>query len=261
MENITTHKVDGITVCTITDLGEELKSIIRSDLSAMCYGKKTVDEDSTYYSYERTIKKFVDVFDNKLAPLQKMGVIGELLAHILISRQLPDLSVVTLIMSKEEDQIHKGFDFIYLSKGDVALWYGEAKSGELQNQTPTQKNRELLNAAKLGITGYLDGSRDKLWDSAVIEANQTLIGDRSTTARKMLRDDLLEIRSHDESRKNAILVSIVFHDVRNPLDENDLNLYLQEVKNENIFTNVMLFSIQKSTYSKVVDFLHREAGL
>lgn len=260
MDDVTIYKADGITVCKINNFDDELKGFIRGDLSAMCYGKNTVDEDATYYSYERTIKKFVDIFDHKLTDLQRMGVIGELLAHLLISRHIPDLSVVTLIMSKEEDQIHKGFDFVYISKGDVALWYGEAKSGELQRQTPSQKNKELLNTAKSGIITFLNGTRDKLWDSAIIEANQTLVAARAITARQILRDDLLAIQGDGESKKNALLVSVVFHDVNNPFDESELSPYLQGVKAEDIFNDVMIFSIQKSTYSKVVDFLHQEAG-
>lgn len=261
MEDVTIHKADGITVCKINNFSDGLKGFIRSDLSSMCYGKSTVDEDASYYSYERTIKKFVDIFDNKLTDLQRMGVIGELLAHLLISRHLPELSIVTLIMSKEEDQIHKGFDFVYISKGDVALWYGEAKSGELQRQTPTQKNKDLLNTAKSGIVTYLNGTRDRLWDSAVIEANQTLVATRAITARQMLRDDLLAIQGDEGSKKNALLVSIVFHDVNNPFDESELSPYLHGVKAEGVFNNVMIFSIQKSTYSKVIDFLHKEAGI
>lgn len=190
-----------------------------------------------------------------------MGVIGELLAHVLISRHIPDLSIVTLIMSKEEDQIHKGFDFVYISKGNIALWYGEAKSGELQQQTTTQKNRDLLNKAKSGIVTYLKGSRDRLWDSAIIEANQTLVAAKAKTARQMLRDDLLAIQSNSSTKKNAILVSIIFHDVNNPLDENDLSSYLQTVKDEGVFNDITIFSIQKSTYSKVVDFLYSEAEI
>ena len=40
MEDITLYQADGITVCKINNFSDELKGYIRSDLSAMCYGKK-----------------------------------------------------------------------------------------------------------------------------------------------------------------------------------------------------------------------------
>lgn len=256
MEGISLQEIDNVTVCRVESLSDELKGLIRDDLSAICLGRNLVADDAAYYSYPNTLRKFLETYDN-IAQTQKVGIIGELLSHLLISRHRPDFKIVTLLLNKEDLQIRKGFDLVYLS--DKELWYGESKSGELQQGTPIQKIGRLLSDAKNGIKQYLEGTRTKLWDSAILEASQTLDSDESLTAKELLRNDTTLLQGGVTIKKNALLVPILFNDISNPIDVDELVRKVQNIADEEVFDNVLVFCIHKSTYSKIVSFLRSEA--
>lgn len=257
MDGVSLQEVDNVTVCRVESLSDDLKGLIRDELSAICLGRNLVAEDAAYYSYSKTLKKFLETYDN-IAQTQKVGIIGELLAHLLISRHRPDFKIVTLLLNKEELQIRKGFDLVYLSNKE--LWYGESKSGELQQGTPIQKIGRLLSDAKNGIKDYLDGSRTKLWDSAILEASQTLDSEEGLTAKELLRNDTSSLQDGIEIKKNALLVPILFNDINDPIDVDELVRKVQNIANEEVFDDVLVFCIHKSTYSKIVAFLRAEAA-
>lgn len=256
MDGISLQEIDNVTVCRVESLSDDLKGLIRDELSAICLGRSLVAEDAHYYSYSNTLKKFLETYDN-IAQTQKIGIIGELLAHLLISRHRPDFKIVTLLLNKEDLQIRKGFDLVYLS--DKELWYGESKSGELQQGTPIQKIGRLLSDAKNGIKDYLEGSRSKLWDSAILEASQTLGSEESLTAKELLRNDTVSLQSGVAIKKNALLVPILFNDINNPIDIDELVRKVQNIADEEVFNDILVFCIHKSTYSKIVEFLKAEA--
>lgn len=256
MDGISLQEIDNVTVCRVESLSDDLKGLIRDELSAICLGRSLVAEDAHYYSYSNTLKKFLETYDN-IAQTQKIGIVGELLAHLLISRHRPDFKIVTLLLNKEDLQIRKGFDLVYLS--DKELWYGESKSGELQQGTPIQKIGRLLSDAKNGIKDYLEGSRSKLWDSAILEASQTLGSEESLTAKELLRNDTVSLQSGVAIKKNALLVPILFNDINNPIDIDELVRKVQNIADEEVFNDILVFCIHKSTYSKIVEFLKAEA--
>jgi hypothetical protein len=257
MDGVSLSNTGKLSVCRIERLSEKLKELIRCELSAICLGRNLTDEDSEYYSYPKTIKKFLETYDN-IAPTQQVGIIGELLAHLLISRNYPDFKIVTLLLNKEELQIRKGFDLIYLAESE--LWYGESKAGELQDNTPTQKAGRLLSNAKNGVKNYLQGTRIKLWDSAILEANQTLSGNDNISAKQLLRNDATQLQTGTDIKKNALLVPVLFNDVSLPIDEAVLLNSVQAIIDEQVFDDVLVFCIHKSTYTKIVDFLRTESA-
>lgn len=256
MDGIFLQEVDNVTICRVESLSDEIKSLIRDELSSICLGRSLVAEDADYYSYTNTLKKFLETYDN-IAPTQQVGIIGELLSHLLISSHREDFKIVTLLLNKEELQIRKGFDLVYLYNNE--LWYGESKSGELQQGTPIQKVGRLLSDAKNGIKEYLEGNRAKLWDSAVLEASQTLDANDSMTAKKLLRNDSTLLQSGESIKKNALLVPILFNDVNEPIDISELLIKAQTIIQEQIFEDILVFCIHKSTYSKIVNFLRAES--
>lgn len=256
MDGLSLHEIDNITVCRIESLSEEMKGLLREELSSICLGRTEVAADSVYYSYANTLKKFLETYDN-LAQTQKVGIIGELLAHLLITKHRSDFKIVTLLLNKEELQIRKGFDLVYLCDGE--LWYGESKAGELQRGTPVQKVGQLLTKAKNGIKEYLDGTRSKLWDSAILEASHTLDHDDSITAKALLRNDFTALNDGREVKRKALLVPILFNDVSDHIELNELATKVQAVVDEQVFDDILVFCIHKSTYSKIVDFLRAES--
>lgn len=70
-------------LCHINELSDELKTLIRNRLSAICHGKFRSENEGEFYKYSRTLVQFNERLQPKDPRTQK-GMIGELLFHVLI---------------------------------------------------------------------------------------------------------------------------------------------------------------------------------
>lgn len=112
-------KIDGIkfiktkeyAYCNIEYFSDELKSIIRAHLSEICHGTGKASTGRIMYSYETTIKEFLNRYEKKTTKIKK-GLIGELLTHIIISEMFPEYRVISPYFNLEERSIkirNRGF--------------------------------------------------------------------------------------------------------------------------------------------------------
>src|SRR5690606_31574732 len=87
----------------------------------------------------------------------KKGMIGELLAHLLLNYTDNNFTSLSILKNKEEKSIKKGFDIIYCEVDCDKLWYSEVKSGKSESgkEDSNTYNDILLNRAKKGIIGEL----------------------------------------------------------------------------------------------------------
>lgn len=257
---ISVTQEDGYVLCCIDDFSNELKSIIREELTAICHGKSEVEEYGLdHHSYKKTLAEFLTRYDPK-TPETKKGMMGEFIAHLIINKVLPKLQKITILFNKEELSIRKGFDLTYVEVEGGVIWYGEVKSGELSDgDTPDTKNRGLLNDSKNGMQEFLTGQRPNLWNSVIIDVGLSIAQSDRKKVKELLDADISEIREDDTVKKNAVLISVLFHDAQNKISVESVREHLAEIAAEDIFENVILFSIQKSTYSHIEDFLREEA--
>jgi hypothetical protein len=145
-----------------------LKKIIRKQLQGIYNGFALIDSVPEFYSYKNTLKSFLDRYNDKTDKIKK-GMIGELLAHILLNQQKNNLTSLSILKNKEERSIKKGFDIIYFNTIKNQLWYSEVKAGKSTKYKSTPYNETLLNRAKKGISVMIDEKRNSLWESALID--------------------------------------------------------------------------------------------
>ncbi len=259
MKGINVTQEDGFVVCHINELSEEIKGLIRSELSAICHGKNEVKEFTLgIHSYKNTLAEFIKRYSSKSSQTKK-GMMGEFIAHLVIDKFLPNLKKITIFFNKEEQSIRKGFDLTYVEVSGNAIWYGEVKSGETGNdEGPDAKNKKLLDESKTAMQEFLQGRRPNLWQSVIMDVSLSLAqGDRKKV-KELLDGDITEIQQTPGTKKNAILVSVLFHDITNKISHEAVRDRLTAIKGEGAFAGLILFCIQKSTYSKIEQFLNEE---
>lgn len=259
MDGISVVQEDGYVVCHINELSDELKTLITEELSAICHGKNEVEEYALErHSYKSTLKQFLDLYSPK-TPETKKGMMGEFITHLVLEKFLPNLRKISIFFNKEEQSIRKGFDLTYMEVDGSSVWYGEVKSGELNNtDTVDEKNKALLNSSKVSIKDFLDGHRPSIWNSALIDVGLSLAQESRKKVKNLLDGDLRQITESPGTKKKAVLISVVFHDINNKTSHEVVRDHLATIKSEDIFENVILFSIQKSTYIAIEDFLKEE---
>lgn len=100
-------------ICHFTDLSDEIKELLRAQLSFICYGQSASQSGLTVHNYTNTLKEFLTRYESKSDDKQK-GMIGELLSHLVINNFFPEYHVVSPFFNKEERSVKKGFDVVMI---------------------------------------------------------------------------------------------------------------------------------------------------
>ncbi|GAB6615693.1 MULTISPECIES: hypothetical protein [Bacillus] len=252
-------------ICHIDFFSNGFKSLVRNQLSSVCHGPSKASWQRKAYNYKNTLKGFLDRYDSKSDDI-KIGMIGELLTHLLILEYFPEFNAVSPYFNMEEKSVKKGFDIILFSKENSEIWITEVKSGELhKNKNANQTNKVLLGKAKRDLKGRLNENESTLWENAINGALVALEDKRDA------KDAVLEILSDisdevEENKaistdKNVILVTSLFASFSDQIEEGEIKIYSDRVKKEKLFKELVVFSIQKNTYERVVEFLREEVKL
>lgn len=237
---------------------DQFKQVIRDLLRGIWNGFAEADTLPEFYSYERTLTAFLERYNSKSEDIKK-GMIGELLAHILIGHYDAKLTSLSILKNKEERSIKKGFDIIYWHQDHKSLWYSEVKSGrsESGSDNSSQYNRILLTRAKAGIISMISERRNSLWESALIDVSLVI---RENSGRLNLK----QLLSQDaptinlDQKKNVILISALYHELQDCIPETCVSDFYNENVTEDEFNQLIVVSIQKATFEKVAQFLHDE---
>lgn len=256
----TNNDNDGVYICYIDNFSDELKKRIKILLSGLWHGTVSSTEDQDIYNYKETLKDFLDRY-NAQARDTKKGMIGELLAHVLLPNYLPDFEVVSIMKNPAERKIRTGFDIVYYQKSNPKIWYCEVKSGGDEDDLAVDiKNNERLSTAKTSIKNMFDSGRVTLWQSVIDELNLTIFNQQKRiNIKKLLKEDYPT--GNRSQNKNVILSSVIYKCLDNRICPANLKNHKENIDNENIFIGIIIFSIQKMTYSKIEKFLHDEAEI
>ena len=134
--------------CCIENISDELEALIENRLAKICHGYDKVNSNSNIYNYERTLKSLLKNISEKPEKI-KMGMISELLAHILITEEIDFIETISPLFNKEEYHIKKGFDIILSDKNNDNIWFTEVKSGNVEEgEKPQPKNQKLIGTAR-----------------------------------------------------------------------------------------------------------------
>ena len=258
IDGVLTEKDGKCTLCKVVEFSSELEEKIREELNSIINGDFAIEEVPEVYDYQYALSLFLERYKSKPVDTKK-GMIGELLAHVLAGALFTDLTSISVLKNKEEGSIKKGFDIIYLDIEQKSLWYSEVKSGYKSDaNTAAEANIILLKRARTDIITKLTGKRKTLWDTAMTDVALILNGPKATNAKKLLGKDSPIKKQSISNNKNVILISTLYETPQNPLSIADLKEFASEIEKEGAFQSVLIFTIQKNTYEKVVEFLEGE---
>lgn len=256
IDGVRTIETTNYSIFYIDTFSDEFKQIIRGQLQGVWSGFAEADSLPEFYSYKKTLISFLDRYNPKSEDIRK-GMIGELMSHILLNYQDNKLTSLSILKNKEEKSIKKGFDIIYCHLEDGKLWYSEVKSGRSESGTSTNYNKVLLNRAKTGIEAMIAERRNSLWESALYDVTAMIKENEGRlNLRQLLSNDSPSINSNQ--KKNVILISALYHNLTDVIDELSVSEFLNNTIAENIFESVIVVSIQKNTFETVADFLRNE---
>ncbi|WP_218638971.1 DUF1837 domain-containing protein [Paenibacillus peoriae] len=254
----------GYAICHIDKFSKEMGDVLREQLSSVCYGSSKAESSRKAYTYRKTLKEFLERYESK-APDTQMGMIGELLTHILVFKYFSEFNAVSPYFNLEERSIKKGFDVVLYSRGENELWITEVKSGELhKNKNANETTASLLGTAKRDLQKRLNENEISLWENAINGAKSVLEDKRD------VKDAVIEILYNFEddvadenaisTNKNVILVASLFSCLSDEIKELEVKKFSDKVIKTKTFRDVIVFTFQKETHQRIVDFLKSEAA-
>jgi len=260
----TTLKNEDYGLIHIDDLDDTIKDKIRTSLSKICHGISKSTTDRALYSYKETLKEFIKRYNLKTEDTKK-GMIGELLSHIFILDVFPNFKTVSPYFNLEERSIKKGFDLVLYSQESNDIWITEVKSGEQhKNKTSNKTNKVLLDKAKNDLKERLNEDNSTLWENAINGATISLekYSDMKDAVNHILGDisDSVVKKEQTSDDKNVVLISSLFTSLSDRIVESSVQECHTKYIDDKIFNNVLILSIQKATYQKVIDFLVEESA-
>ena len=262
-DGLTIIKNENYSLIIIDDLTIKLTQLIRKNLSSICHGHAKSKTSRLAYTYKNTLNEFLERYNKKTKDTKK-GMIGELLSHVLIHEYFPIWDTVSPYFNLEEKSIKKGFDLVLYSLEDNELWITEVKSGELHKDKDANATTEdLLYTAKYDLNGRLNEKNNTFWENAINGASIALDGyndvkDAVIDILGKISDSTI-LNQQKSTERNVILISNLFNDLKDSVQETTPAYCYQKYSKENIFKKIFIISIQKETYTKIVDFLVSES--
>lgn len=262
MDGINFHLTDSFGLAHINFLSDELKESIRKHLSSICHGADQAASVRVMYNYQSTLATFLERYNSK-PELTKIGMIGELLSHVLIIEMLPNYEPVSPFFNLEEKSIKKGFDVLLFSNTDDELWITEVKSGHLhKDKNSSETTKDLLNTAKGDLKKRLNENELNHWQNA-IHAARIAIG-QNKDYKKVVLDLLLDEgdltcqKMATSADNNVFLISNLFEESSEQINETVVSSFQKNLEGKGTFKKSMVLSIKKPTYTAIADFFAKE---
>lgn len=263
MDGVIFKQASQYAMCCIENLSDELKTALRDNLTRICHGADLASRNTVIFKYEATLKSFWDRYSTKDLNT-RTGMLGELLAHVIILKKLDSFDVVSPFFNMEEKHIRKGFDLVLYESASNEVWITEVKSGGAGKKTSCAATKALLAKARDDLKGRLAESEMNHWLNA-INAAQKSINDKT-----LYKESVLEILSMEgekaygdsavASDNNVVLVSALFNDATKRVEETTIAEFTDSLLATPIFKTVLVLSLQKGAFQKLEDFLRTEAG-
>ncbi len=259
---VSIHKTTEYTVIFVEQFSDDIKNALRNNLSSICHGENKVKSGRKSYSYQKTLKSFLDRYESKTKKI-KIGMIGELLVHLLISEYFDEFKVVTPYFNMEENSIKKGFDIVLTESNCANIWITEVKSGEIhKDKNVKQTMIDLLGTAKRDLETRLNDENETLWMEAVNGA--TIALDDNNVLKSAVKDILEDWQDeasdgiYTSCDKNVMLAGVLFSINDGTINSEAIEKKQETITNENIFNQAYLLAIQKDTYTQMYQFLQNE---
>lgn len=258
---VTAELSEHLQLVIINELSNDLKEHIRKFLVDVCRGPSMASMVPGW-DYPGTIKELNKRISKKDRN-GRIGMVGELLTHVLAPFLLPDLRQTSVYFNKEDRSVKKGFDLTFYEESRSRIWYAEVKSGEpAETESPIYKASSLLKKASRDLIEMLTAeNRRSLWDSAIIDVSLTLGQDHVPKLSEILNDDADETETNSDWDKHVILTANVFSDVqKQAMTTSDISEILDPATQLNDrFREEIWLVFHKSTFEAVIGFIEDEA--
>lgn len=263
MDGVIFKQTGQYAVCCVEYFSDELKTTIRDNLTRICHGANLASRNSIMFKYAATLKSFWDRYSTKDVKT-RVGMLGELLAHVIILKKLDTFDVISPFFNMEEKHIRKGFDLVLYESASNEVWITEVKSGGAGTRTSCAATSALLAKARDDLKGRLAEAETNHWHNAINAAQ------KSITDSKGYKESVLEILGLEgdnaylntavASDNNVVLVSALFNDATRKVEEKTVEKFTNKLIANPVFKTVLVLSLQKGTLQKLEDFLRTEAG-
>ncbi|KGK23292.1 SAVED domain-containing protein [Pseudomonas plecoglossicida] len=263
MDGVIFKQTGQYAVCCVENFSDELKTTIRDNLTRICHGADLASRSSIMFKYAATLKSFWDRYSTK-DDKTRIGMLGELLAHVIILKKLDSFDVISPFFNMEEKHIRKGFDLVLYESASNEVWITEVKSGGAGTRTSCAATSALLAKARDDLKGRLAEAETNHWHNAINAAQ------KSISESKGYKESVLEILGLEgdnaylntavASDNNVVLVSALFNDATRKVEEKTVEHFTNKLIANPIFKTVLVLSLQKGTLQKLEDFLRTEAG-
>lgn len=251
-------------ICVVDTFTDDLKELIKSSLSKICHGSAKSARPAKLYSYGNTVREFMKRFKTKNETTQ-IGMLGELLCHTLIFHFNSDLTAASPNFNMEEANIKKGFDVLIINKKNHKNWWiTEVKAGELGKKSKDEKLGILINLAKNDLANRLSEPNETIWHNAINNVIVALQGKKK--ALNYIQEQLEEFAVAEcgdgevTAEMQVILCPVLFADSRDPVSLKDVSAKRNLIEDEDIFAEIGIFAVQKTTLLKLQSFLESEAS-
>lgn len=263
MDGVSFKQAGSYALCCVESLSDELKDALRENLAKICHGADQASRDREIFKYKATLKAFWDRYSAK-PKKTKTGMLGELLAHVLILESFPNYEVVSPFFNLEEKSIKKGFDLLLYQPADKSLWITEVKSGEKRaGKTSCGSTSILLSKARDDLSGRLDEQEFNHWQNALNAARNSIQSKadyrESVLAILETEADLVVAQSANAKDNNVFLISALFNDISQRVAEKTVLDFTDDLLKKALFKSSFVLSIQKGTLAKLEAFLKTEA--
>jgi len=264
MDGVNFKQVDQYALCCVEDFSEELKLALRENLTRICHGADQASKDRAIYKYPATIRHFWNERYCKKPWETRIGMLGELLSHVIILKLFPDFDVVSPFFNMEEKSIRKGFDLLLHETSTNNVWITEVKSGGRgADKTSCSATSGLLRLARDDLKKRLAEPELNHWLNA-INAAKNAIHNKANYRDSVIEilemeGDLAEEDDATASDNNVFLISALFSDVSQAIAEKTVSDFTAKLVAEAVFKTVWVLSLHKGTIEKLEEFLRQEA--
>jgi len=264
MDGVIFKKIDKYALCCIENFSDELKAALKENLTRICHGADQASRDRAIFKYPATLRAFWERYSSKPSNTQ-VGMLGELLSHVVILKLFPNFNVVSPFFNMEEKSIRKGFDLLLYESSENSVWITEVKSGGIgKDMTPCTASRALLAKARDDLKERLAEQELNHWQNAINAARNSI------HTKADFRESVLEIlelegdmavgNSATPSDNNVFLISVLFGNTSPHVAEKTISKFTSELVSDSLFKTVLVLSIHKGTLKKLEDFLREESG-
>lgn len=252
-----------VVFCYLDCLSDEFKEKIDQYFLEIVKGKMRVEKDiaGNIEKEKKLYNECAKYIYLKTLPSAKLGIIAELLFHIIMRDVYSSNFISALPTIGHVDsyrQFYKGFDGVYLKDG--RCWISEVKSADSRSKTNIYKNLDNLTKEKLilasnTIENEVNDMDNNRWQKA---KDGILLQLSDAEERKLHCFELLD--DSNCNNYNKIATAMVVKDVE-VFDIEFLKSYINEMLDENVKNQrLLVICIRNKDLNIVFDYIKTKFG-